>query len=82
MTRDLRFNIVLPDAGYASMIEGGFIDFEVVEDVEKVFTVSFSVVNPITNVKFELDFGNLGAESTSIPGNFLISEVLVYRNYN
>ena len=82
VSRDLRFNIVLPDAGFASIIEGGFIDFEVVEDVEKVFTVSFTVVNPITNVKFELDFGNLGAESTSLPGNFLISEVLVYRNYN
>ncbi len=82
VTRDLRFNIILPDAGYASILPDNFVDFRVTADSPYVFTVSFEVVNPLTNVKLELDLGNLGGDKISLPGTFLISEVLVYANYN
>ncbi len=82
VTRDLRFNIILPDAGYASILPDNFVDFNVTADSPYVFTVSFEVVNPLTNVKLELDLGNLGGDKISLPGTFLISEVLVYANYN
>ena len=82
VTRDLRFNVILPDAGYASILPDSFVDFEVTAETEYTFTVSFEVTNPLTNVKLELDFGTLGGDSTSLPGNFLLSQVLVYRNYN
>jgi len=82
VTRDLRFNIILPDAGYASILPESFVDFRVTADSPYVFTVSFEVVNPLTNVKLELDLGNLGGDKISLPGTFLISEVLVYANYN
>lgn len=82
VTRDLRFNIILPDAGYASILPENFVDFRVTADSPYVFTVSFEVVNPLTNVKLELDLGNLGGDKISLPGTFLISEVLVYANYN
>jgi hypothetical protein len=39
-------------------------------------------MTPLTNVKLELDLGNLGGGNLSLPGKFLISEVLVYANYN
>jgi hypothetical protein len=82
VTRDLRFNIVLPGAGYASILPEKFVDFRVTADSPYVFTVSFEVVNPLTNVKLELDLGNLGGDKISLPGTYLISEVLVYANYN
>ena len=82
VTRDLRFNIILPDAGYASILPDNFVDFTVTADTPYVFTVSFEVMTPLTNVKLELDLGNLGGGNLSLPGTFLISEVLVYANYN
>ena len=82
VTRDLRFNIVLPDAGYASILEGGFTDFGVTEDVAYTFTATIVVEQPITNVKMELDFGTLGGDKVSLAGEFLLSEVLLYRNFN
>ncbi|MBM3909462.1 MAG: carbohydrate binding domain-containing protein, partial [Firmicutes bacterium] len=82
VTRDLRFNIILPDAGYASILPENFVDFGVTADTPYVLTVSFEVVNPLTNVKLELDLGTLGGGKISLPGTFLISEVLVYQNYN
>jgi hypothetical protein len=82
VTRDLRFNIILPDAGYASILPENFVDFRVTADTPYVFTLSFEVVNPLTNVKLELDLGTLGGDKISLPGTFLISEVLVYANYN
>jgi hypothetical protein len=82
VTRDLRFNIVLPDAGYASILEGGFSDFGVTEDVAYTFTATIVIEQPITNVKMELDFGTLGGDKVSLPGEFLLSEVLLYRNFN
>lgn len=82
VTRDLRFNIILPDAGYASILPDSFVDFRVTAETEYVFTVAFEVTNPISNVKLELDFGTLGGDLVSLPGTFLLSQVLVYRNYN
>jgi len=82
VTRDLRFNIILPDAGYASILPDNFVDFRVTADAPYVFTVSFEVMTPLTNVRLELDLGTLGGDKLSLPGTFLISEVLVYANYN
>jgi hypothetical protein len=82
VTRDLRFNVILPDSGYASILPDNFVDFRVTADTPYTFTVAFEVTNPLTNVKLELDFGTLGGDKVSLPGNFLISEVLVYRNFN
>jgi hypothetical protein len=82
VTRDLRFNVILPDAGYASILPDSFVDFRVTANTPYVFTVSFEVVNPLTNVKVELDFGTLGGDKISLPGTFLLSEVLIYQNLN
>ena len=82
VTRDLRFNVILPDADYASILPDSFVDFRVTANTPYVFTVSFEVVNPLTNVKVELDFGTLGGDKVSLPGTFLLSEVLIYQNYN
>jgi hypothetical protein len=82
VSRTLRFNVILPDAGYASILPNSFIDFNIVKDQTYVFTTSFKVTTPLTNVKVEVDFGNLGGASNSVVGSFLISELLVYRNYN
>jgi hypothetical protein len=82
VTRDLRFNIILPDAGYSSILPNNFVDFRVTANTPYVFTLAFEVVNPLTNVKVELDLGTLGGDKVSLPGTFLLSEVLIYRNYN
>jgi hypothetical protein len=82
VTRDLRFNIILPDAGFSSILPNNFVDFRVTANTPYVFTLAFEVINPLTNVKVELDFGTLGGDKVSLPGTFLLSEVLIYRNYN
>ncbi len=80
--RDLRVNMVLPDAGYASIFPEGSVDFEVTSTETNVVYVSFTVTNAVTNVKLELDFGTLGGELTSVIGVFTIQEVLVYQDLN
>lgn len=82
VARDFRFNLVLPDAGYASLLPDTKYDFNVAADVEEVIYVHFTVENSVTNIKFELDFGTLGGELVSLPGTFTISEVLLYQNFN
>lgn len=82
VTRDLRFNVILPDAGFASILPNNFIDFRVTADTPYTFTVAFETTAPLTNVKAELDFGTLGGDKISLPGTFVLNEVLVYRNYN
>ncbi len=82
VARDLRLNLVLPDAGYASALPDGKYDYQTVENDQVVVYVSFTVENDLTNVKLELDFGNLGGELTSAAGNFVIEEVLIYQNFN
>ncbi|PKK98300.1 MAG: hypothetical protein CVV57_08525 [Tenericutes bacterium HGW-Tenericutes-2] len=82
VTRDLRVNLILPDAGYASILPDTKYDFNVEAGVEKVVVVEFTVANLVTNVKFELDFGTLGGTLVSLPGEFTISEILIYPNFN
>ena len=82
VTRDLRFNILLPDSGYASILTDGFSDFEVTEGEAYTFTATIVITQPITNVKVELDFGTLGGDNISTVGTFLLSEMLIYRNFN
>lgn len=80
--RDLRVNMVLPDAGYASIFPEGSVDFEVISTETNVVYVQFTVTNAVTNVKLELDFGTLGGDLTSVIGTFTIQEVLVYQDLN
>jgi hypothetical protein len=82
VARDFRFNLVLPDAGYASLLPDTKYDFNVEANVEEVIYVNFTVTNSVTNVKFELDFGTLGGTLISLPGTFTISEILLYQNFN
>ena len=82
VTRNLRFNVVLPDAGFASILEGGFSDFAVTANEAYTFTATLVITQPLTNVKLELDFGNLGGTNVSTVGTFVISEVLFYKNFN
>jgi hypothetical protein len=79
VVRDLRVNIVLPDSGYASIFHDEFVT---VED-EMVYVVfNFTVANPLTNIKIELDFGTLGEGFTSLPGVFTLHEIFIYQNLN
>jgi hypothetical protein len=82
VARTIRFNVILPGEDYRSILPDGFKDFNIVDDETYVFTTSFTVATPLTNVKVEVDFGNLGANATSVVGSFLITELLVYRDYN
>ncbi len=82
VTRDFRVNLVLPEAGWVSLLPETKYDFNVEKDVEKVVYVDFTVANLVTNVKLELDFGTLGGELVSEVGQFVISEVMVYQNLN
>lgn len=80
--RTVRLNFILPDAGFASILAGGFYDVDLTADEEETVAFSFTVANPVTNVKLELDFGNLGADIVSEIGSFDIAEILVYPNYS
>jgi predicted secreted protein len=82
VARDIRFNVLLPDAGFASIIAGGFEDFAVTSNADTVFTYTFETTTQLTNVKLEIDFGTLGGTKTSLPGTFVLKEVLVYQNFN
>ena len=79
VARDLRFNIVLPDGGYASILPDSFVDFEVNADDSVVFELEFTVATPLTNVKIELDFGTLGGEATSVAGVFTLHSIQIYQ---
>jgi hypothetical protein len=82
VARNLRINMVLPDAGYASIFDNGFVDF-LTSDSEVVnVVVEFTVTSTLTNVKFELDFGTLGGDLISLPGTFTIQEILLYKVFN
>lgn len=80
--RDLRTNITLPDAGYTSILPDSFVDLEVLSTETNVFYVEFTVANEITNVKVELDFGDLGTGLTSLVGVFTVHEILIYQDLN
>ena len=74
VARHVRFNIVLPGAGYASII-GGPVNLLTTTGSTLEYELTFSVVNNLTNVKIELAFGNLGVDFISIPGTFTVKEV-------
>lgn len=82
VSRDFRLNLVLPDAGYASLLPDTKYDFDLVADTETVIYVDFVVTDLVANVKLELDFGLLGDGFVSEKGIFTISEVMVYQNLN
>lgn len=82
VARNFRVNLVLPDSGYASLLEGTKYDFVVEKDVEEVVYVDFTISNQVTNIKLELDFGTLGGDLISEIGQFTISEVMIYQNLN
>jgi hypothetical protein len=78
VARDLRINMVLPDNGYNSLFANGFVDFTTVENDSVLVSIEFTITDIVTNVKFELDFGTLGGDKTSIVGTFTIDEILLY----
>ncbi len=76
VARHVRANILVPDWGYQSLIEGSKFDQLLVKDEEATISITFTVQEAITNaVKIELDFGTLGGELISLPGTFVISQV-------
>jgi hypothetical protein len=81
VARTLRFNIVLPDAGYSSILPDGFIDQDVTTNGVQYITATIVLNTPVTNAKVELDFGTITGK-TSLPGTFVIQSVLLYRNFN
>ena len=83
VARDFRFNLVLPNAGFASILDGGFYNFNVATANEMVtVTVNFVVATALEDVKVELDFGTLGDPLVSLPGIFTLHNILIYQNFN
>lgn len=78
VVRDLRINMVLPDAGYNSLFSAGFVDFKTSTTEAAQVVIEFTITDTVTNVKFELDFGTLGGDLTSELGTFTIEEILLY----
>ncbi len=78
VARDLRMNLILPDAGWISILPDTKYDFAVNADEEMAFVVDFTIDERVTNLKFELDFGNLGEGFVSETGEFIIHEILLY----
>lgn len=82
VSRTLRVNLVLPDAGYVSLLpDPGRIDFTVVADELTTVTVQFTVTEDLSNVKFELDFG-ADDDMEFVPGVFVLHQVLIYQDFN
>lgn len=82
VARNLRVNLVLPNAGWGSILPDNFVDFEVTAEETTTLYVEFSVSAEVTDVKLELDFGTLGGELVSEIGTFTIQEVYIYQNLN
>ena len=82
VSRDLRFNMVLPNAGWGSILPDGSADFAVVAEELYTFTLNFTLEATTTDIKVELDFGTLPPELISLPGTFVIHEIIVYPVYS
>lgn len=78
VARDLRMNLILPDAGWISILPDTKYDFSVNADEEMMFVVDFTIEDTVTNLKFELDFGDLGEGFVSETGEFVLHEILLY----
>lgn len=81
VARTLRANLVVPDWGYASLLEGGSHDFAVTTEGQVEIRIDFTLETAVSGIKFELDFGPLGGETVSVPGTFTVYQVLLYRIY-
>jgi hypothetical protein len=81
VARDLRLNLVLPNAGWSSVLPGGFYDFAVTADEMIEVVLTFTLAQTTTNIKLELDFGTLGGEKVSLPGEFTLHQLLVYPKF-
>lgn len=87
VTRHLRFNIVLPDSGFNSILppveegsEQRYVDFLVEAGVTYEFEVEFVATVPLEEtVKVELDFGPIGYDGETLLGEFVLEDVLLYR---
>lgn len=87
VTRHLRFNIVLPDSDFNSILppveegsEQRYVDFEVKAGVKYEFEVEFVATVPLEEtVKVELDFGPIGYDGETLLGKFVLEDVLLYR---
>ncbi len=88
VARHLRFNIVVPDWGFNSILppvdseEGSpqFVDFEVKDGELVELVVEFTVGETINEqVKIELDFGPIGYEGETLTGEFVLSNVSLER---
>jgi len=82
VARDFRFNIILPDSGYASILPDTKYDFHLDAATETTLVIEFTVATPLTNVKVELDFGTLGDPLVSAATVVTMKNILVYRDYN
>ena len=83
VARDFRFNMILPDDDWVSILPDTKVDFEVeTPDQMVTVTVSFVVATELTNVKVELDFGTLGDPFVSLPGTFTLHSFLIYQDLN
>lgn len=83
VARDFRFNIILPNSSYASILPDTKYDFNIATADEMVeVTVAFEVAQALTHVKVELDFGTLGGELVSQVGTFTLHSMLIYQNFN
>ncbi len=81
VARDLRVNLVLPDAGYSSILPDAKFDYQTVANDTVVVYVTFTIDAEVTNVKLELDFGTLEG-LTSETGTFTIEEAYIYQIFN
>lgn len=83
VARDLRANVVVPDWGFTSILPDTMLDYATNGSDATVVTVTFTVESEITSqVKLELDFGNLGEGYTSNLGTFTVEEVLLYQVFS
>lgn len=87
--RHLRFNIIVPDWGFASILppvdpedetSARFVDFETKVDELVELVIEFTVGETINEqVKIELDFGPIGYEGETLIGEFVLSNVSLER---
>ncbi|MDY0276938.1 MAG: carbohydrate binding domain-containing protein [Acholeplasma sp.] len=81
VARHLRFNIVLPDQGFISILDGGYSDFELVVNEAYELEFEFTATSELENVKIELDFGPLKDdgkllyETETLTGTFVLSDI-------
>lgn len=81
VSRDIRVNLILPNANYTSILPDGFVDKFLTADEHTVIEIDFTLAQLTEGIKLEIDFGTLGGELTSLPGTFVIDSVLIYPNY-